>query len=326
VPRATIRTAPVLESTPQPACIILTKSSTSLSAALTPDTDNSTSLIDLKSWETPAVTGSHTSLPTQEHSQIDLLFDIGENSLGFELSTAPIKQNESYCDLIGLQKSSSTSEPQPQRAAPFPKELLSLQGSDLTESRSSSSLASAVEFKDPLLHDMIGSLETLDAAPTAPKVTEILGLYSSVNMAKKNSFYENMTAINEVEEPAVEALFSAVEPDPDLQPSIDILITEPVNEMNDSCIVPEDMFDFGHEKPNERSSPSLKSRTPSPAVSISSLNNAADGSGRETSPPPPVQQQQQPQKTRVGGTVSPLIARSRPVVKAAIQVENLEAE
>jgi len=201
-----------------------------------------------------------------------------------------------------------------------------LQGSDLPESRSSSSLASAVEFKDPLLHDMIGSIERLDAAPTAPKVTEILGLYSSVNTARKNSFYENMTAINEVDEPAVEALFSAVEPDPDLQPSIDILITEPLNEMNDSYIVPEDMFDFGHEKPNERSSPSLKSRTPSPAVSISSLNYAAEGSGRETSPPPPVQQQQQALKTRVGGTVSPLIARSRPVVKAAIQVENSEAE
>lgn len=85
-----------------------------------------------------------------------------------------------------------------------------------------------------------------------PKINEIVGLYSSTPAAK-SSFYENMSAINEVEEPEATPL-PCQQPEPqwtdDLQaPSIDITITEPANEMNDSNIVPDDLFDIGHEKP-----------------------------------------------------------------------------
>ncbi len=336
VPRATVRAPVANESITQPSSIIITKQNLT---PVTPDINNSASLIDLKSWETGTTdTKIQPSQPppTQEQSQIDLLFDIGENSLGFELAVTPIKQTGSYCDLIGLQNTTDNviSELQnlQQAVAPFPKELLSLQNSDLPESRSSSSINNAVEFKDTFLNDMIGPLERFDttAAP-APKVTEILGLYSSVNMAKKNSFYENMLAISEVEEPAVEALFSATEPDPDIHPTIDILITEPVNEMNDSNIVPEDMFDYAHEKPNERStasSPSFKSISPSPEVSNNSLNNfgVVGDLGNPEIPTQPVNQKPVGTVSRAGGSVSPSIARSRPVVKAAVQVENFETE
>lgn len=103
-----------------------------------------------------------------------------------------------------------------------------------------------------------------------PKINEIVGLYSSTPAAK-SSFYENMSAINEVEEPEATPL-PCQQPEPqwtkDLQaPSIDITITEPANEMNDSNIVPDDLFDIGHEKP------ALGSRSSSQASITTNQNN-----------------------------------------------------
>lgn len=166
-----------------------------------------------------------------------------------------------------------------------------------------------------------------------------MGLYTCAeNTSKRTSFYENMSSINECEEPPVSPLFSAQVLDPSLQPTIDITITEPENDMNDSYIVPDGMFDFTHEKPNLelsesnsiKSSPSIGqvdpksvtniSRSSSPLSlnnSLTNLNNEEDGNGFRT-----------PLSESPGASpVLPLpttasIVRSRPVVKASLQLEN----
>lgn len=80
--------------------------SLSLSASPNNSLNNSKSLIDLKSTETPLPTipdaQATTSAPIEPvvNNQVDLLFDLNEQS--FTLNTEPIKQGASYFDLIGL--------------------------------------------------------------------------------------------------------------------------------------------------------------------------------------------------------------------------------
>lgn len=188
IPRATITkppedvslTPPTMQ--PQSASKIITKADLKAAAdnntSLFPTShhvdplNNSKSLIDLKSWDTPVdaaqqPTAQATSVSKPESSEnqvVDLLFDMSETSLGFGLTNTTLKQNESFVDLLGLQNSESASNlqqaQQPSGTLPFPKELLTLDDQNgVAQSVSSTSLAS---FKDTLLYDMVGSMEKID--------------------------------------------------------------------------------------------------------------------------------------------------------------------
>lgn len=82
---------------------------------------------------------------------------MNDQSLGFELSDSTIKQNASYCDLLGLQSSETTENLE--KTNPFPKELLAL-NDNIPYSSSNTSLAN--EYKDNLLEDMLCSMEKVD--------------------------------------------------------------------------------------------------------------------------------------------------------------------
>lgn len=190
IPRATITkppedvslTPPTVQ--PQSASKIITKAELKTAAAnntsLFPTShqqqqvdqlNNSKSLIDLNSWDTPVEPATEASTTTTvtkvepENQMVDLLFDMSETSLGFGLTNTTLKQNESFVDLLGLQTSESASNLQQQEqssstAMPFPKELLTLD--DMNGVSQSISTTSLTSFKDTMLYDMVGSMEKID--------------------------------------------------------------------------------------------------------------------------------------------------------------------
>lgn len=195
IPRATITkppedvslTPPTVQ--PQSASKIITKADLKTAAAnnisLFPTShqqqqvdplNNSKSLIDLKSWDTPvettATTATTVAKAEPENQVVDLLFDMSETSLGFGLTNTTLKQNESFVDLLGLQTSESASNLQQQEQSsstmPFPKELLTLDDMNgVSQSISSTSLTS---FKDTMLYDMVGSMEKIDNLNQSKKI------------------------------------------------------------------------------------------------------------------------------------------------------------
>ena len=181
IPRATILKTPVQEEPPivPSASIIITKADLKASTnSLFPTSkadpiNNSKSLIDLNSWDTPVEASnpqyqkpSGTVSTESKNQMVDLLFDMNEQTLGFEMTNTPMKQNESFVDLLGLQSmdlspvTSNLNEvtQQQMNTMPFPQELLFL-GDGLTQSVSNTSITS---YKDSLLYDMVGSMEKLD--------------------------------------------------------------------------------------------------------------------------------------------------------------------
>ena len=96
--------------------------------------NNSASLIDLKSFETPLANepNSHTSLITTD---IDILFDSNENT--FSLNAEPLKTGESYFDLIGISSNSAAVNNSASNSKSLPRELLTLNLEDPTSSSKS---------------------------------------------------------------------------------------------------------------------------------------------------------------------------------------------
>jgi hypothetical protein len=141
--------------------------SLSLSASPNNSLNNSKSLIDLKSTETPLPTTipdaqATTSAPIEPvvNNQVDLLFDLNEQS--FTLNTEPIKQGASYFDLIGL-----SSDPVPPVnktdvnvvASNFgiPEDLFNLTQEPSSVVNEPSLVEQATsEFKDEILESIVG--------------------------------------------------------------------------------------------------------------------------------------------------------------------------
>jgi hypothetical protein len=105
-----------------------------------------------------------------------------------------------------------------------------------------------------------------------------VGLYSTTSDSAKvvrSSFYENMSAINEVEEPEPVPLpYQQPEAAWSDEIQIGITITEPASEMNDSNIVPDDLFDYAHEKPPGSLTGSQSSLVNNNSVNCSDNNRA----------------------------------------------------
>ena len=168
------------------------KQQTNLS--LTNDLNNSKSLIDLKSWEQQEQTHSNTTIETKptQANPIDLLFDVNENS--YSLNTEPLKQRDSYFDLIGITRSDSSNIKQQNPRSQTPtNSIMNFNAS----SRSNS------PYRDDLLDSLIGQQpdsSTITSSTNSAKLSNdfINSLYANTNKTStltKNN--ETIPPINE---------------------------------------------------------------------------------------------------------------------------------
>ena len=233
---------------PKPQTSISTASATHLSMNET-NINNSRSLIDLKSTEVSAA--SPAAVNAAATNQIDLLFDMNEQSLGFALNDTPIKQNESYFDLIGISSCESAATTTHSTMPKVPSELFGLNYEFINGSSSSRTTTPLTSpYKDVLLEDFFGTQPIQETAKFNSNI-KMNDLINSLYSAKKSK--DNMSSIVEAqEENDTQKLKHASINNIDI-PSIDILITEPMNEMNDNNIVPDDFFNMRHEIPNDQS-------------------------------------------------------------------------
>jgi hypothetical protein len=208
------------------------------------DINNSKSLIDLKSLEQITTTTTETTTNTTTTTNpIDLLFDDNENS--YSLTTEPLKQRDSYFDLIGISKSDSSNLNE-QKSQPIANSILNV------NSRSNS------PYRDDLLDNLLGNQSDLMSSMSNNNNTT-----SKLSNDYLNSLYSNNKAasaaasssINESIGEEIETTISIPNIEPINIPNIDILITEPMNEKDDNSVVPEGFFNIYHEKPNDQSRP-----------------------------------------------------------------------
>lgn len=172
--------------------------------------NSSKSLIDLKSSDSQII-NSNSAVSNQtdlgQNSQVDALFDLNSGQ-SFTLNSEPIKQGESYFDLIGL----SSNEPayvETTQNYSLNSDLLNLD--DINYEQDSTSFASP--YQDNYL-DLI--------------ISEPLN--GNQNERKNEPVLQN-------------------------RQNIDILISEPTNERDDSNVVPEGYFNIKHEIPYDQSRP-----------------------------------------------------------------------
>lgn len=243
------------------------------------------------------------------NSQVDLLFDINEQS--FTLNTEPLKQGDSYFDLIGLSTigQAPTNASKPAVDFSLPSDLLKLTETDDQTAGKSSSTPSPVStpFRDQLLDDLIGPV---DQPAAKPETTNIL-----------NESIMKILASEKPGEKPTQLPLPPLSPGPPAPPSIDILITEPVNERDDNNIVPEGYFNLKHEIPYDQSrphSPSNMEHTDSQTTATTSVKPMRKDLSDErlsTVVRPNVMRSTSPSRIT---TISPAIARPRPVSPAAV--------
>ena len=215
---------------------------------------NSSSLIDLKSFDIQPIQMTSQKQPeVQNQAQIDLLFDI--NNDNFLLNTEPLKQGDSYYDLIGLTKSNSQNNFYANSSQPaaykVPNELLQLDGFAYDAS-SSASVSINTPYKDNFL-DFMTNNDTLTFYSSPP-----IDLTDSPNTSfRKEPSMNLLSSITEdlfIIESGDGVKNKNIEPDCQIF-APEIQITEPLNEQNDDNIVPENLFNLKNEVPYNQSRP-----------------------------------------------------------------------
>lgn len=205
----------------------------------------SKSLIDFKADGNSSVVDSTEPATVAQSQMIDLLLDISEENPAnstLVLSTEPMKQNESYFDLIGLNKSNSqfslTGSQQTSGVVVAPgSSLLEL----LSEENGNISVETSSSFKDDLLDSMLGISEPPPPLPSSPIPTRPAPPAPPSSLSLKNVIQVETGTVDDKSECTV--------------PTIDILITEPQSEKDDDNIVPEGYFNLMHDVPKDQSRP-----------------------------------------------------------------------
>lgn len=237
---------------------------------------NSKSLIDLKSFDVQLQNPIEFTVSNpQPPSDIDLLLDINHGN-EYCLNTEPLKQGDSYFDLIGLTKSESQYRIQQQQQQqqsiastasstyPVPKELL-----NLSISNAPNVTPMASPYKDEFLEfitndNLLCFAEPKLSADTPMNQTSIQKENSSDLLGSIDKALQQIKPVEStnIATSNVNLMLdngSKFQVEPEINRDIalapEIQITEPLNEKDDDNIVPDGLFNLRNEVPYNQSRP-----------------------------------------------------------------------